>query len=82
MGTEPGTALVAMRCQVKGNCTHQASYVLSGGVSDVIRDTCALHLAEAIDDALGQPILTPGRQPMAWPSVTVRRHRRGPAVAL
>ncbi len=73
MGTEPGPAALSMNCQVKPDCAHQAGYVLSGGVSGFILYTCALHLAEAIDDALGAPILTPGRQPMAWPSVTVRR---------
>ncbi len=73
MDTEPGTSALSMNCQVKPGCTHLAGYVLSGGVSGVMLYTCALHLAEAVDDALGEPVLTPGRQPMAWPSVTVRR---------
>ena len=62
-----------MNCQVKRNCTHLAGYVLSGGVSGVMVYTCALHLAEAIDDALGEPVLTSGQQLMARPIVTVQR---------
>ena len=73
MGTEPGPAALSMNCQVKRNCTHLASYVLSGGVSGIPLYTCALHLAEAIDDALGEPILTSRQQPMAQPIVTVQR---------
>ncbi len=69
MGTEPETAALSMNCQVKATCTHLASYVLSGSVSGVMLYTCALHLAVAIDDALGKPVLTPGRQPER----TVRR---------
>jgi hypothetical protein len=73
MGPEPGTAALSMNCQVKRDCTHLAGYVLSGGVSGVMAYTCALHLAEAIDDALGEPVLTPGQQIMARPIVTVQR---------
>ncbi len=73
MGTEPGNAALSMNCQVKPDCTHQAGYVLSGGISgDIMRYTCALHLTEAIDDALGEPILT-SQQLMARPIVTVQR---------
>lgn len=62
-----------MNCQVKPDCTHLASYVLSGGVSGVLLYACTLHLAEAIDDALGEPILTSRQQRMARPIVTVQR---------
>jgi hypothetical protein len=62
-----------MNCQVKRDCTHLASYVLSGGVSGVMLYTCALHLAEAIGDALGQPIFMSRQQPTAQPIVTVQR---------
>ena len=62
-----------MNCQVKPDCTHHASFVLSGGVAGAMLYTCALHLAEAIDDTLGQPILTSQQQLMARPIVTVQR---------
>jgi hypothetical protein len=73
MGTDPGSTVLSMRCQAGRDCTRQAGYVLSGGLSGAARYTCAFHLAEAIDEALGQPVLTPGRQPAVWPAVTVRR---------
>jgi hypothetical protein len=74
MGTEPGTAVLSMNCQVKRDCTHLAGYVLSGGLSSVMRYTCALHLVEAIDDALGELVFTSQQYPVnTWTSVTVQR---------
>lgn len=73
MSTEPGPAALSVNCQVEPDCTHLAGYILSGGVSGAMVYACAVHLAEAIDDALGEPILTSRQQHMARPIVTVQR---------
>jgi hypothetical protein len=68
---ETATRVLSMNCQVQG-CPRPAAYVVSGGLSNS-RFTCSVHLTDAIDSALGQPILRSKRRPAAQVIVHVTR---------